>query len=51
MAPAEPGHVVGEPARGVARRGCLVAGLVRDLRLPQQASALSAWPGAQCVAR
>ena len=38
MAPAEPGRVVGEPARGVAVRGCFVAGPVRDLRLPQQAS-------------
>jgi hypothetical protein len=29
MAPAEPGRVVGEPARGVAVRGCFVAGPVR----------------------
>jgi hypothetical protein len=36
MAPAEPGRVVGEPARGVAVRRCFVAGPVRDLRLPQQ---------------
>jgi hypothetical protein len=39
MAPAEPGRVVGEPARGVAVRGCFVAGPVRDLRLPQQRQA------------
>jgi hypothetical protein len=42
MAPAEPGRVVGEPARGVPVRGCFVAGPVRDLRLPQQACSNSA---------
>jgi hypothetical protein len=37
MAPAEPGRVVGEPARGVPVRGCFVAGPITDLRLPPQA--------------
>jgi hypothetical protein len=41
MAPPEPGRVLGEPARGVPVRGRFVAGPVRDLRLPPQASSSS----------
>jgi hypothetical protein len=36
MAPAEPRRLVAEPAHGVVVRGCLIAGPVRDLGLPQQ---------------